>query len=51
MTSVIGLRALANSAGVPVLVLVDLQQEYLTKPRLLALPEATGSKGLSPIAR
>lgn len=40
MTSVISLRAFANSASVPVLVLVDLQQEYLARPRLLALPEA-----------
>ena len=40
MTSVVSLRAFANSASVPVLVPVDMQQEYLAKPRLLALPEA-----------
>ena len=37
MTSVVSLRAFANSASVPLVVLVDLQQEYLAKPRLLAI--------------
>jgi nicotinamidase-related amidase len=39
MTSVVSLRAFANSANVPLLVLVDMQ-EYLAEPRLLALSEA-----------
>jgi nicotinamidase-related amidase len=37
VTSVVSLRAFANSASVPLVVLVDLQQEYLAKPRLLAI--------------
>jgi nicotinamidase-related amidase len=40
MTSVVSLRAFANSTSIPLVVLVDLQQEYLAKPRLLALSEA-----------
>jgi nicotinamidase-related amidase len=39
VTSIVNLRAFANSAHVPLVVLVDLQQEYLAKPRLLALSE------------
>jgi nicotinamidase-related amidase len=39
VTSVVNLRAFANTANVPLVVLVDLQQEYLAKPRLLALSE------------
>lgn len=39
MTSVVSLRAFANPASVPLVVFVDLQQEYLARPRLLALPE------------
>jgi hypothetical protein len=40
MTSVVRLRAFANSASVPLLALVDMQQEYLAKPRLLAFSGA-----------
>ncbi len=40
MTSVVSLRAFANSANVPLLVLVDTQQEYLAEPRLLAFSGA-----------
>jgi len=40
MSPVVNLRAFTNPASVPVLVLVDLQQEYLAKPRLPALAEA-----------
>ena len=36
--SVINLRAFANAADVPVLLLVDMQQEYIASPRLLAIP-------------
>jgi nicotinamidase-related amidase len=39
VTSVVNLRAFASAANVPLVVLVDLQQEYLAKPRLLALSE------------
>lgn len=39
MTSVVSLRAFANAASVPLVVLVDMQQEYLAKPRLLAISE------------
>jgi nicotinamidase-related amidase len=45
MTSVISLRAFANPASVPLVVLVDLQQEYLARPRLLALPETDTALG------
>jgi len=41
MSEVIYLRALANPAVAPCLVLVDLQREYVTKPRLMAVPGAT----------
>jgi nicotinamidase-related amidase len=37
MTSVVNLRAFANAASIPLVVLVDMQQEYLATPRLLAL--------------
>jgi nicotinamidase-related amidase len=40
MTSVVNLRAFANSAVIPLVMLVDMQQEYLAKPRLLALTDA-----------
>ena len=39
MTSVISLRTFANSSDVPIVVFVDMQQEYLAKPRLLAISE------------
>ena len=39
MTSIVSLRTFANSSKVPIVVLVDLQQEYLAKPRLLAISE------------
>lgn len=39
MTSVVSLRAFANSSSVPVVVFVDMQQEYLAAPRLLAIPD------------
>jgi len=38
--SVIDLRAYVDPSVVPTLVLVDLQQEYIAAPRLLALPDA-----------
>ena len=37
MTSVVSLRTFANSSSVPIVVFVDMQQEYLAKPRLLAI--------------
>jgi nicotinamidase-related amidase len=39
VTSIVSLRTFANSSKVPIVVLVDLQQEYLAKPRLLAISE------------
>jgi nicotinamidase-related amidase len=39
VTSVVNLRAFANSSSVPIVVLVDMQQEYLAKPRLLAISQ------------
>ena len=37
MPSVANLRTFANSSDVPIVVLVDMQQEYLAKPRLFAI--------------
>ena len=39
MSSIVSLRTFANSSNVPIVVLVDMQQEYLAKPRLLAISE------------
>ena len=39
MTSVVSLRTYANSSSVPIVVFVDMQQEYLAQPRLLAISE------------
>jgi nicotinamidase-related amidase len=39
VTSVVSLRTLANSSSVPIVVFVDLQQEYLATPRMLAIPD------------
>ena len=39
MTSIVSLRTFANSSNVPIVVLVNMQQEYLAKPRLLAISE------------
>lgn len=35
--SVVSLRTFSNSSSVPIVVFVDMQQEYLAKPRLLAI--------------
>jgi len=37
--SVVSLRTSANSSNVPIVVFVDMQQEYLAKPRLLAISQ------------
>jgi nicotinamidase-related amidase len=37
VTSVVNLRSFANSSHVPIVVFVDMQQEYLAKPRLFAI--------------
>ena len=37
MTSAVSLRSFANFSHVPIVVFVDMQQEYLAKPRLLAI--------------
>ena len=39
MSTVIDLRTFTNSITVPVIVFVDLQQEYVAAPRALALAE------------
>jgi len=39
VTSVVSLRTFANSSIVPIVVFADVQREYLTKPRLLAISE------------
>jgi hypothetical protein len=39
VVSILNLRTFANSAGVPIVVFVDMQQEYLAKPRLQAISE------------
>jgi nicotinamidase-related amidase len=39
VTSVVSLRSFANSSGVPIVVFVDVLQEYLAKPRLLAISQ------------
>jgi nicotinamidase-related amidase len=39
VSSVVSLRTFANSSSVPIVVFVDMQQEYLAKPRLLAVSE------------
>ena len=39
MNSVVSLRTFANASHIPVVVLVDMQQEYLAEPRLLAIPK------------
>jgi nicotinamidase-related amidase len=39
VTSVVSLRTFANSSSVPIVVFVDMQQEYLAKPRLLAISQ------------
>jgi len=38
VSSVVSLRTFANSSSVPTVVFVDLQQEYVAAPRLLAIP-------------
>ena len=38
MTSVVSLRTFVNSSDIPTVVFVDLQQEYIATPRLLAIP-------------
>jgi nicotinamidase-related amidase len=43
MSSVIDLRAYVNPSVIQTLVLVDLQQEYIARPRVLALEETKGA--------
>jgi nicotinamidase-related amidase len=43
MSSVIDLRAYVNPSVIQTLVLVDLQQEYIASPRVLALEETKGA--------
>jgi nicotinamidase-related amidase len=38
VTSVVSLRTFVNSSDIPTVVFVDLQQEYIATPRLLAIP-------------
>jgi nicotinamidase-related amidase len=37
VTSVVSLRTFANASNVPIVVFVDMQQEYVAAPRLLAI--------------
>jgi nicotinamidase-related amidase len=39
VTSLISLRTFVNSSSVPTVVFVDMQQEYMATPRLLAIPD------------
>jgi hypothetical protein len=39
VNSAASLLTFANSSSVPIVVFVDMQQEYLAKPRLLAISE------------
>ena len=41
MTEVIFLKALCDASVAPCFVLVDMQQEYVTGSRLMALPDAS----------
>ena len=43
MSSVIDLRAYVNPSVIQTLVLVDMQQEYIASPRVLALEETKGA--------
>jgi len=43
VTSVVSLHAFANSPNLPLVVLVDMQQEHLAKPRLLAISEISAA--------
>ena len=39
MTTIVNLRAFTNARNVPLIVFVDMQQEYIAAPRLMAIPE------------
>jgi nicotinamidase-related amidase len=39
VTSVVSLRTFINSTEIPTVVFVDIQQEYIATPRLLAIPD------------
>jgi nicotinamidase-related amidase len=41
MSSIIDIRAFVDPSTIPILVFVDLQQEYIASPRALAIPTAT----------
>jgi nicotinamidase-related amidase len=43
VSSVVSLRTFANASSVPIVVFVDLQQEYVAAPRLLAIPQIDGA--------
>jgi nicotinamidase-related amidase len=43
VTSVVSLQAFANSSSIPVVVFVDMQQEYVATPRLMAIPGIEGA--------
>lgn len=45
MNQVIDLRAFADAASLPTLVLIDLQQEYLASSRAGSIPDAEGALG------
>src|SRR5580765_2681639 len=41
MNSIIDIRAYVDPSTIPILVFVDLQQEYIASPRALAIPAAS----------
>ncbi len=47
MTTIVNLRAFTNAHNVPLVVFVDMQQEYIAAPRLMAIPEI--DRGFLPI--
>jgi nicotinamidase-related amidase len=45
MTSIVSLRTFANSSSVPIVVFVDMQQEYLAEQRQLAISGIDRARG------
>lgn len=39
MNTIVNLRAFTNARDIPIVVFVDMQQEYVAAPRLMAIPE------------
>jgi len=43
LSSVVRLRSYSDPSDIPILVLLDLQQEYIASPRMLAIPNAAAA--------